>query len=519
MELYDAFTQVVKEHDLLSCHVLLAAVSGGPDSMCLLDLLFRFSQEDFASNRPFDTLAVAHFDHQIRKDSSALESRLVRQYCESRGILFFTDSQDVPAIAAQSGMGIEHAARDARHRFFERLAMDFEASGKSVRIALAHHRQDRAETMMMNIFRGSGLDGLCAMSIRRGRLVRPLIFTGKEEIMRYLSDHCITFSVDETNMDLKFTRNRWRNVVFPAIEEISNKPPDLALAQLAEHLEVDQNYLDGAAESIFREISKTAIDHILGISCSKWIGLHPAMVSRVLRILYEKTFGDLVDFGSNRVSEIVNMARSGQSNLRLSVSGQREAHIDDDTLYFLNHDERTTVAPRTMNVNGKNLLVANQAESLVLVLDCLDDLNASLSKYGQCVIRNPQMLISVHIRRVENMDCVVYNNLTWFGTLESLSGLALRHPRSGDRFSRAGGAGSKLLRRFLTDMKVPSHIRDSLLILCSDSEVIWIPGLAHARGFVDAVSCERFMTQFRDREDKSLLKLEIYELRIIPDEV
>lgn len=519
MALYDSFVRVVNEHDLLSCNMLIAAVSGGPDSMCLLDLLFRLSQEKSEESPSFDTLAVAHFDHQIRKDASAFECQLVQDYCESRGILFFSDSEDVPIMAAQSGMSIEHAARVARHRFLERVAQDFESTGKTVRIALAHHRQDRAETMMMNVFRGSGLDGLCAMGIRKGRIVRPLIFVAKDEILQYLSENSIAFSIDESNDDLQFTRNQWRNVVFPAIEKVSNKSPDLALSQLAEHLQADKSYLDGAAEDVFGELSVETIDRVKGIRCSKWLALHPAMTSRVLRILYENTFGDLVDFGSNRIAALIKMAQSGQSNMRISISGRREAHINGDVLYFMAQDQVFMPAPRTMQVNGKNLLIADENQTSVMVFDDIEIIESELFLHGRYDIRDPQMLISVHIQRVENLNAVVYNNLTWFGTSESLSGLTLRHPRSGDFISRAGVTGGKLLRRYLTDMKVPSHIRNSLLILCIESEVIWIPGLAHAKGFVDAISCERFMRHFRESGDNEFSVPQIYELRIVTDEL
>jgi len=519
MALYDSFVRVVKSHDLLSCNVLVAAVSGGPDSMCLLDLLFRISQHKPEDATIFDTLTVAHFNHQIRKEASEYECRLVREYCEARGILFFSDSEDVPLMSSQSGMSIEHAARIARHRFFERLARDYESDGKTVRIALAHHRQDRAETMMMNVFRGAGLDGLCAMGIRKDRIVRPLIFVGKDQILQYLSDNEINYSIDESNADLEYTRNQWRHVVFPAIEKVSNKSPDLALSRLAEHLASDKAYLDREAQAIFKRISIDTIDCVKGIHCSEWLKLHPAMSSRVLRILYETTFGDLVDFGSNLIAGLVKMAQSGQSNLLVSISGKREAHIDDDVLYFLDQEKFTLSATRTLNVNGKHVLISDRKVTGEMRLDDFHTIESELRIKGHYEIRDPQMFISVHIRRVENLDVVVYNNLTWFGTSELLSGLTLRHPRTGDYFSRAGGAGRKLLRRYLTDMKVPSHIRNSLLVLCIESEVVWIPGLAHARGFVDAISCDRFMSRFRTIEKDESSDLNIFELKIIPDEV
>ena len=190
--------------------LVLCAVSGGRDSMCLLHLL-----RALAAGGGFQ-VAAAHFNHRLRPGADRDEA-LVRDWCREQGILLEVGRGDVRAFARETGKGLEDAARTLRYRFLEEAADRLGAA----RIATAHHLQDSAETVLLNLLRGAGLRGLGGIPPVRGRIIRPLLETGRAEINRYLEENAIPFAEDETNADPAYTRNRLRLEVLPLLEDIS----------------------------------------------------------------------------------------------------------------------------------------------------------------------------------------------------------------------------------------------------------------------------------------------------------
>lgn len=182
------------------------AVSGGKDSMCLLDVLSRFP------NRNFELLAI-NIEHGIRGENSKRDSKFVSDYCLKKGIKLISESVDSISYAKQSKISLETSARLLRYQCFENLL----ASGEADYIALAHHQDDLCETMLMRIFRGTGINGLIGIQ-NRDNYIRPLLSLTREDIEKYVSENNIPFVTDETNDDNDYTRNFVRNELLPAIE-------------------------------------------------------------------------------------------------------------------------------------------------------------------------------------------------------------------------------------------------------------------------------------------------------------
>ena len=189
--------------------LILCAVSGGRDSMALLHLL-----HSIADSGRFQ-VAAAHFNHQLRP-AAGQDENFVQVYCQEAGIPLVCGREDIRGFAAKQGASLEDAARILRYRFLEETAGRLGAA----RIATAHHREDNAETVLLHLLRGSGLQGLCGIPPVRGRIVRPLLETSREEIDGYVAQHGIPYVEDESNQDVKFTRNRLRWEVLPLLEEI-----------------------------------------------------------------------------------------------------------------------------------------------------------------------------------------------------------------------------------------------------------------------------------------------------------
>ena len=177
---------------------VLCALSGGRDSMAMLHILSRLAEEGFR-------VAAAHFNHRLRSAADRDEA-FVRDWCRERDIPLTCGAGDVRTFAAREGLGIEDAARKLRYAFLETAARDMGAD----RIATAHHREDNAETVLLHLLRGTGLQGLGGIAPVRGKIVRPLLETSRAEIDEYVQRNSIPYVEDESNQDTHFTRNRLR---------------------------------------------------------------------------------------------------------------------------------------------------------------------------------------------------------------------------------------------------------------------------------------------------------------------
>jgi len=216
---------------------VLCAVSGGADSMCLLHVLAGLGEKLGFS------LAVAHFNHQLRGRESDRDAAFVAGWCAEQHIPFRLGTGDVTAQAA--GANLEETARTMRYTFLRQAASDLGAS----RIATAHNADDNAETMLIHLIRGTGLQGLTGIPPRRGEIVRPLLTVTRSEILAYLAQHGIPHVEDSSNQDLSYTRNFLRQEIMPRLRALN---PRLAqrMGESAQSLRLDHTYLTTQAEEV-----------------------------------------------------------------------------------------------------------------------------------------------------------------------------------------------------------------------------------------------------------------------------
>ena len=227
--------------------LVLCAVSGGRDSMVMLHLLSALAERgDFR-------VAAAHFNHRLRPTADRDEA-FVRDWCRERNIPLTCGAGDVRDFAAREGLGLEDAARKLRYAFLETAARDMGAA----RIATAHHRDDNAETVLLHLLRGTGLQGLGGIAPVRGNIIRPLLEISRAEIDGYVARNDLPYVEDESNLDTRFTRNRLRLEVLPLLEEMA---PGAAgrIAAAAELLREEDAHLRAEAASLVPEAADGAV--------------------------------------------------------------------------------------------------------------------------------------------------------------------------------------------------------------------------------------------------------------------
>ena len=210
----DKILQTIKKYNLIEKgDSIVIGVSGGPDSICLLNILNELKEElNFK-------IYVAHINHLIRKEADE-ETEYVKSLCKNIGVECFTKKIDVVKIAKESKMGTEEAGRKIRYDFFEKVLKNTDSN----KIATAHNNNDKVETIIMNILRGSGISGLKGIeAIRDQKYIRPLINTDRESIEKYCEENNLEPKIDETNKENIYTRNKVRNVVIPYIKKEFNQ--------------------------------------------------------------------------------------------------------------------------------------------------------------------------------------------------------------------------------------------------------------------------------------------------------
>ena len=266
---------------------LVIGVSGGADSICLLFLMRKILPEDH--------IRVVHINHMIRGVDADEDSLFVRRICEKEGIFFKEIKKDVPAIARETGSSEEEAGRKLRYESFESEASDWEKSDNlpegSVRIAVAHHIEDSAETFLFNLFRGSGIRGLSGISGQRDRIIRPLLELTREDIEAYLGSIGQDFRTDGTNSDSSYARNRIRNEILPEASLICSAA-SAHIASASAKLRDITEYLDSVTDEALKKIVVKSEEGITELDKNEFNALPSAIASMlILRVLTSMTPG------------------------------------------------------------------------------------------------------------------------------------------------------------------------------------------------------------------------------------
>lgn len=278
--------------------VVLCAVSGGRDSMCLLHYL-----HTIAPDYGF-TVAAGHFNHQMRGQADADED-FVRRFCAARDIPFYTAAAPVYEKAREWELSVEETGRRLRYEFLSSVAETIGAS----RIATAHHALDNAETVLLNLLRGTGSEGLGGIPPVRGKFIRPLLQTSREGIESYCAAHNLSFVEDETNRDTHYARNRLRLELWPQLETI-NSNLTAALGRTAAIVRAENTYLDELAQSLLPAEG-------LSVSREALCAAPEVLRRRMLRLMLQRLPTGKKDVSAAHIAAMLDLAEKGRGTLTL----------------------------------------------------------------------------------------------------------------------------------------------------------------------------------------------------------
>ncbi|MFA4995676.1 MAG: tRNA lysidine(34) synthetase TilS [Patescibacteria group bacterium] len=286
-----------KENKLImSGDTVIVALSGGPDSMCLFNVLNKLKDQLEIK------LMACHYNHRLRGQESYNDEEFVKKICIEQGIECFFGSAE-----KENQFKNEEEAREARYAFFEKIS----GERRGAKIAIAHNSNDLSETFLMRLFRGAGLKGLSGIPSVRKNFIRPLLSISRSEIEKYLKDNKIPFRIDKTNKDLKITRNYLRLKILPLL--IKNINPNIVetLSNSARIMEEDYDFLRKTAEKEYMKILFREDGDKISLDRRKWIALHSSLRRMVIRIALEKK-SKLIDVTNKQIEEVCDMIEKGE---------------------------------------------------------------------------------------------------------------------------------------------------------------------------------------------------------------
>lgn len=414
----------INKHNMLNRgDSVVVALSGGADSMALLHILLSLKDELGIS------VCAAHVNHCLRGDESERDEAFVRQVCGRLGVVLHVLRADVAAESKRTGEGTEECGRRIRYEFFESV------DGVS-KIATAHTLSDDTETLLFNLARGSGLNGLCGIPPVRKRVIRPLITCTRSDVEEYCKENNINFVTDKTNFENDYNRNKIRNLVIPHLREI-NPSFETAVGRCVESLAEDEDCLTSFAAALAREAQTDK-----GFQASVLLAAHTAVRKRAINLILrermnekpQKCHIDLVDS---------ILAKGGAVQTQKNVT----ATVKNGFLSF--KSEREPLAAWVVGMDG-------EAIDFPYGKICLRKINSSELKLSQFFCK--QVLANC-------LDCDRIDRKSFF-----------RSRLEGDKITQPRGGCTKTLKKLFNEKRIPAEDRNGIVVLADDEGVLWVEG-------------------------------------------
>lgn len=432
---------------------ILIALSGGPDSIALTHVLYTLKEY-------FDIqLFAAHINHCVRGHEADEDEDYAKEFCGRLNIPFFSLRIDINELAKNKGISTEMAGREARYDFFNKIKKEHNID----KIALAHNSNDQAETLLMRIMRGTGIQGLIGIKpVRDEYYIRPILGIDRTKIEEYCQGNNLMPRIDKTNLETIYSRNKVRLELIPYIKDNFNEDIVDTLNRLSETIEKDNDFLEDITSKYFNEYIKINNGEI--IIDKDAFSLHEAMITRVIRRALEKLTGDLVNFEKVHIYDIIKLNKQGTGKSINLPKGVLVQNIYGDlVLSFLNKK----------SVNSKTELKISQELLSKEVLSNGITLNENILGYG------------VSLKLISNNDINFKNNnfTKYFDIGEDIESIVIRNRQDGDRFNPYGMMGTKKLKDIFIDLKVRKDLRDNIPLVLINEKIAWIVGYRVSNAF------------------------------------
>ncbi len=423
----DKVINTISKFDMIKKGDTIAVgVSGGADSVCLLDVLNSF-KEDFELN-----IIIVHINHNIRGAEADSDEDYVISLGERYNLPVKVFSYPCEEMAKAEGISTEEMGRRLRYKAFNDVA------GKSGKIAVAHNINDNCETMFINFIRGTGLRGLGGIAPVRDNIIRPLIGVTKAEIEKYCIENKLKYCSDRTNYEDIYTRNKLRLNIIPLIEKSFNKDISSTLFRTANILRSEEEYINSQALKAY--INCLVEEHRIDIEKLK--SFDYVIQRRIVRTGFRDFLTDLHDISYDHVESVLALCNGESGRIAELPSGLRAVR-EHNTLYF--YKDKKDKIPFSYDIVPEKKVYIKEQNFYVL-----------LTK-NEKIAENLKILYNIVF------DCDKINKK-----------LVLRSRKSGDKIFLNGVNGNKSIKKLFIDLKIPRLKRDDIPLLALDEEILWI---------------------------------------------
>ena len=424
MNSLEKFKNFIEENNLIEKgDSIVSAVSGGSDSVFMLEMLLAI-KSDYELN-----IIVCHVNHGLRGAEAQRDEDFVKKLEEKNGLIYEVEHIDMAGYAKEHSLTCEEAGRKLRYLFFEEIKEKYKAD----KVAIAHNENDVAETIFLNIFRGTGLDGLESIPLRRDFYIRPILCFEKSEILDFLKENNIHYVDDSTNFTNDYKRNMIRNEIIPFIKKNFNENIVSSMSRLASIAKENNIYLEDIINDKYIDIVKSNTIDREGFN---ELGHYEKTL--VLRKFLRENLNYLNNISKDNIEDMINLIKL-DSGKKYDIDGKH---------YLVNDFDKTIFKKLDINELSEEI-------SLDFKLDKVYNIYGSKFKF----------VLSDKILSKKYLD---YDLLT--------GKLSLRNRRSGDRFNPFGMKGSKKIKDYFVDKKVSSDDRSKVLFLMNDDDIACIVG-------------------------------------------
>ena len=428
----------IKKYDMLrNGDRVVAGVSGGADSVCMLLILAELSVK-----MGFSVTAV-HLNHMIRGSEADRDEEFVKKLTERLGVPFRCFRRNVPELAREERLSCEEAGRKLRYQLFHEVADEVGKDGRRTRIAVAHNKDDLAETIIFNMARGSSLKGLTGIRPVRDEIIRPILFADRNAIEEYLTEKGENYCTDSTNLSDDYTRNRIRHVIIPALRELNSGAVEHIFEMAGDVAEIYED-IDERAALLLRgsyigknESDKKAVS--VRISASKLRESGRVASKEAVLGAMGILAGRRKDITRKHIESALDIAY-GESGRSVSLPYDILARKHDGMLILeLSEDSEADSEKEKKGPSGR---------LITEMVDNLDFTHFSKNKYTE-IIDYDKIIGTLRVRTAEETDTIVINS----------------------------SGGRKKLSKLFTDLKVDRVMRSCWPVVVDDKDVIWLPGL------------------------------------------
>ena len=320
--------ETIKKYNLIEDgDKIVLGVSGGPDSISMLNILNEIKNEQIIKFEIY----VAHINHMIREEAID-DEKYVEDYCNKKNIECYIKRVEVEQIANNQKIGTEEAGRNVRYDFFEEILQ----KTNSNKIAIAHNKNDKIETIIMHLLRGSGLSGLKGIEpIRDNKYIRPLIECERQEIEQYCEKNQLNPRIDKTNFENEYTRNKIRNIVIPYIEKEFNPNILQTLSRLSDVATEESNYIESETQKIYQKILVEKTDKQIALNLKEFNKQEKVIKNRLILLTIKQLMGSTQGIEKIHIEDIIKLCNNNIGNKYLTPNKNIKILVKDKKVNFI----------------------------------------------------------------------------------------------------------------------------------------------------------------------------------------